>query len=130
MLTLIGEFTELPHDITIRLLTALVDEDEAAWQFGGMPLSQYCSTALDIYKKQHEYLSVDEVNKNYLTIRFQCHKKNTKKLTFNFQLAKARVQVKWQPDFERKEASLLQFLASQTGKESKMELFELLLNRG
>ena len=62
MLTLIGEFTELPHDITIRLLTALVDEDEAAWQFGGMELSQYGSTALDIYKKQSEYLSVDEVN--------------------------------------------------------------------
>ena len=48
-------------------------------------------------------------------------------ITLNSQLAEATIQVKWQPDWEWKDASLLQYLASQT---AKSEQLELLLNHG
>ena len=45
--------------------------------------------------------------------------------TFNSQLSAARISFKWQHDW--KDASLLQYLASQSGK---LEKLELLLNHG
>ena len=48
-----------------------------------------------------------------------------KNITFNFQLDAERISFKWQDDW--KNASLLQYLACQTGK---LEKLELLLNYG
>jgi len=60
---------------------------------------------LDIFKKLLESLSADE-------------------------LAAARIRVQWLPDFDWKDASLLQSLANQCDQESKLNLLELLLNHG
>merc|ERR1719397_1646654 len=60
---------------------------------------------LDIFKKLLESLSADE-------------------------LAAARTRVQWLPDFDWKDASLLQSLANQCDRESKLNLLELLLNHG
>jgi len=86
VLTLLAEFAELPTDIKIKQLKLMIESDDEG--------------NIDIFKKQLESLSVD-------------------------QLAAARISFKFQSDW--KDASLLQYLASQTGK---LEQFELLLNHG
>merc|ERR1719500_304401 len=91
VLTLLAEFTELPTDIKIKQLKLLVERDE--------------ENNIDIFKKQLESLSVD-------------------------QLGAARIQVRWQPYGEWKDATLLQCLANLSEKESKLELLKLLLNHG
>ena len=53
-----------------------------------------------------------------------------KEITFNSQLAAARIQVRWQPDGEWKDVTLLQCLANLSEQESKLELLKLLLNHG
>merc|ERR1712032_73172 len=86
VLTLLAEFTELPTEIKIQQLKLMIESDD-----GGN---------LDIFKKQLESLSVD-------------------------QLAAATIRFKW--EYEWKDVSLLQYLASQT---AKLEQLELLLNHG
>merc|ERR1719184_254842 len=86
VLTLLAEFTELPTDIKIKQLKLLIESDDEG--------------NTDVFKKQLESLSVD-------------------------QLAAARISFKFQSEW--KDATLLQYLASQTGK---LEQLELLLNHG
>jgi len=86
VLTLLAEFTELPTDIKIKQLKLLIESDDEG--------------NTDVFKKQLESLSVD-------------------------QLAAARISFKFNSEW--KDATLLQYLASQTGK---LEQLELLLNHG